>query len=85
MQIEISDSKLEARIRKQIQSTGASSVEEGLLRLLATPEEQNRWLSESREAIQSKIRLGLDQLRRGEGIPEDQLDSSLAKLKANLE
>jgi hypothetical protein len=85
MQIEISDSKLEARIRKQIQSTGASSVEEVLLRLLATQEEQDRWLSESREASQSKNRLGSDQLRRGEGIPEDQLDSPLAKLKANLE
>lgn len=56
-----------------------------LLRLFETQEEQDCWLSESREAIQSKIRLGLDQLRRGEGIPEDQLDSSLAKLKANLE
>ena len=55
-----------------------------LLRLFETQEEQDCWLSESREAIQSKIRLGLDQLR-GEGIPEDQLDSSLAKLKANLE
>jgi hypothetical protein len=84
MQIEISDSKLEARIRKQIQSAGASSVDEVLLRLLETQEEQDRWLSESREAIQSKIRLGLDQPRRGEGIPQDQLDSSL-KLKANLE
>jgi len=60
-------------------------VEGVLLRLFETQEEQDCWLSESREAIQSKIRLGLDQLRRGEGIPEDQLDSSLAKLKANLE
>lgn len=64
MQIEISDCKLEARIRKRIQSTGASSVEEVLRRLLETQEEQDRWLSENREAIQSKIRLGLDQLRR---------------------
>jgi hypothetical protein len=47
MQIEISDSKLEARIRKQIQSTPASSVEEVLLRLLETQEEQHRWLSEA--------------------------------------
>jgi hypothetical protein len=66
MQIEISDPKLEARIRKQIHSTGASSVEEHLLRLLETQEEQERWVSEGREAIQFKIRLGLDQLQHGE-------------------
>jgi hypothetical protein len=85
MQIEIRDAKLEARIQKQIQSTGSSSVEEVLLRLLETQEEQDRWLSENHELIRSKIKLGMEQLRRGEGIPEDQLDSHLAKLKANLE
>ena len=85
MQIEIRDAKLEERIQKQIQSTGSSSAEEVLLRLLETQEEQDRWLLEGREAIRSKIRLGLDQLQRGEGIPEDQLNSHLAKLKAKLE
>jgi hypothetical protein len=55
------------------------------LRLLETQEEQDRWLLAGREAIRSKIRLGLDQLQRGEGIPEDQLNSHLAKLKAKLE
>jgi hypothetical protein len=67
-------------IQKQIQSTAASSAKEVLLRLLATQEEQDRWLFESREAIQSRIKLGLDQLQRGEAIPEDQLSSHLAKL-----
>jgi hypothetical protein len=76
---------LEKRIQKQIQSTGSSSAEEVLLRLLKTQEEQDRWLLESREAIRSKIRLGVDQLQRGEGIPEDQLNNHLAKLKAKLE
>ena len=38
------------------------------MRLLETQEEQDRWLFESREAIQSRIKLGLDQLQRGEGI-----------------
>jgi hypothetical protein len=85
MQIEIRDAKLEKRIQKQIQSTGSSSAEEVLLRLLKTQEEQDRWLLESREAIRSKIRLGVDQLQRGEGIPEDQLNNHLAKLKAKLE
>jgi hypothetical protein len=85
MNIEIRDAGLEARIQKQIQATGSGSVEEVLLRLLETQEEQDRWLLENREAINVKIRRGMDQLERGEGIPEDQLDAYLAKLKTKPE
>jgi hypothetical protein len=80
--IEIRDAALEARIRKQLQATGSGTVEEVLLRLLETQEEQDRWLLENRDAINAKIRRGIDQLDRGEGIPEDQLEAHLAKLKA---
>jgi len=73
MTIEIRDPNLEARIKKQLQATGSSTVEEVLLRLLETQEEQDRWLSENREAINAKIRRGIEQLDRGEGIPEDHL------------
>jgi hypothetical protein len=52
-----------------------------LLRLLETQEEQDRWLLENREAINARIKHGMDQLERGEGIPEDQLDIHLGKLK----
>jgi hypothetical protein len=55
--------------------------EEALLRLLETQEEQDRWLIEHREAINAKIRRGIDQLDRGEGIPEDRLDAYMAKLE----
>ena len=85
MNIEIRDAALEARIQKQLQATGSASVEEVLLRLLETQEEQDRWLLENREAINAKIRRGIGQLDRGEGIPEDQLDAYLAKLKAQPE
>jgi post-segregation antitoxin (ccd killing protein) len=85
MNIEIHDAALEARIKKQLQATGSASVEEVLLRLLETQEEQDRWLAENREAINAKIRRGVDQLDRGQGIPEDQLDSYLADLKAKPE
>lgn len=85
MNIEIHDTALEARIQKQIQATGAASAEEALLRLLETQEEQDRWLLENKNAIHAKIRRGIDQLDRGEGIPEDQLDAYLAKLKAKPE
>ena len=82
MTIEIRDPSLEARIQKQLQATGSRNVEEVLLRLLDTQEEQDRWLLENREEINAKIRRGIAQLDRGEGIPEDQLDAHLAKLKA---
>jgi hypothetical protein len=79
--IEIHDAALEARIQKQLQATGSGSVEEVLLRLLETQEEQDRWLLENREIINTKIRRGIEQLDRGEGIPEDQLDAHLTNLK----
>ena len=85
MNIEIHDAALEARIHKQLQATGSGSAEEMLLRLLETQEEQDRWLLENREAINTKIRRGIDQLDRGEGIPEDRLDAYLADLKAKPE
>jgi len=85
MSIEIRDEALEARIQKQLQVTGSQSVEEVLLHLLETQEEQDRWLLENREANNAKIRRGIEQLDRGEGIPEDRLDDHLAKLKPKPE
>jgi hypothetical protein len=81
LKIEIRDAALEARIQRQLQATGSGSVEEVLVRLLETQEEQDRWLLENREAINAKIRRGIDQLDRGEGIPEDRLDAYLTRLK----
>jgi hypothetical protein len=69
MNIEIRDAALEARIQKQLQSTGSGSVEEVLLRLLETQEEQDRWLLENRETITAKIKRGIDQLDRGRRHP----------------
>jgi hypothetical protein len=85
MHIEIHDTALEARLQKQIQATGAASAEEALLHLLETQEEQDRWLLENKSAINAKIRRGIDQLDRSEGIPEDQLDGYLAKIKIQSE
>lgn len=85
MSIEIHNSTLEARIQKQLELTGSASVEEVLLRLLETQEEQDKWLLENREAISAKIQRGMDQIDRGEGIPEDRLNQYLADLKAKPE
>ena len=51
---------LEARIQKQMQATGFRNVEEVLLRLVETQEEQDRWLLENRDANDTKIRLGIE-------------------------
>jgi hypothetical protein len=85
MNIEIRDRALEARIQKQMQASGSGSVEEVLLRLLETQEEQDRWLLENREGNNAKIQRGIEQLDRGEGIPEDRVDAYLAELKAKTE
>jgi hypothetical protein len=50
--------------------------------LLQTQEEQDRCLLAIRETANAKMNSGIDQLDRGEGIPEDQLDAYLAKLKS---
>jgi len=68
-----------------MQATGAASAEEALERLLDTQQELDRWLLENRGFIDSKIRRGMDQLDRGEGIPEEQLDTYLAGLKVRQE
>jgi len=47
---------MEAIIRKQLQATGSTSVEEVLLRSLDTQEEQDRWLLEARLAREGKPR-----------------------------
>jgi hypothetical protein len=82
MNIEIHDPALEARLKRQIQATGAATPEEALLHLLETQEELDRWLMASRESINAKIQRGIEQLERGQGIPEDQLDSFLIEHKA---
>ena len=84
MNIEIHNAALEAQLQKQLQATGSGSVEEVLLRLIETQEEQDRWLLENREAINAQIKRGVSGLNRGEGIPEDQLDAHLTKLKNQL-
>lgn len=85
MTIQIHDAALEARLKKQLETSGSSSVEELLLRLLESQEEQDRWLLENGESVNRKIQRGLNQLERGEGIPENQLNAYLADLKAKPE
>lgn len=85
MSIEIRDPALEARIKQRMEATGAASIEEALVHVLETQEEQDRWLLETRDQIDAKICRGIEQLDRGEGIAETELEEYLAKFKAKAE
>jgi predicted transcriptional regulator len=61
------------------------SPHEVLDRALETLHEQDEWLMLNRQAIDAKIHRGIDELERGEGIPEDELDAWLARLKTQPE
>jgi len=82
MSIEIRDAALEARLQAQMEATGASSAEEALERLLNTQQELDRWMLENRDFINAKIRRGIEQLDRGEGIPGDVAQERLRNRKA---
>jgi hypothetical protein len=81
MIIEIHDAALEARLHQQMEATGAASAEEALGRLLDTQQELDRWLVENRDYINAKIRRGIEQLERGEGIPGDVVKERLQHRK----
>ena len=47
--------------------------------------ERDEWLLANRQMIDAKIRRGMAELDRGEGIPKDDLDAHLERLKAQPE
>jgi len=54
-------------------------------RALEILREQDAWLRASRDEIRAAIREGAEELDRGEGIPENELDAYLERLKAQPE
>lgn len=81
MIIEIHDKDLEARLTRQMERTGVGTAVRALQHLLETQEEQDRWLLENREAINARIWHAIGQLEQGKGIPEDEVDEQLERLK----
>jgi hypothetical protein len=47
--------------------------------------EQDEWLRANRGEIDAKICKGIEELERGEGVPENDLDAYLTWLKAQPE
>ena len=52
---------------------------------LAVLREQDEWLRANRGEIDAKICKGIEELERGEGAPENDLDAYLTRLKAQPE
>lgn len=75
----------EHRIAEAIRSGAYRNPDDVIDRALEVLHEQDAWLMANRQAIDAKIRRGIEELDRGEGIPEDQLDAHLERLKAEPE
>jgi Arc/MetJ-type ribon-helix-helix transcriptional regulator len=75
----------EHRVAEALRSGAYSSTDDVIDRALEVLHEQDEWLMANPEANDAKIRAGIEELERGEGIPEDELDAYLARLKAQPE
>ena len=75
----------ETRVTEALRSGAYGSAGDVIDRALEILHEQDEWLLTNREAIDAKIRTGIAELERGEGIPEDELDAWLQRLKARPE
>ena len=61
------------------------SRDEAIDRALEALHEQDEWLTANRRCVDAKIRNGIEELERGEGIPEEELDAHLRRLKTRTE
>jgi hypothetical protein len=75
----------EQRFLDAVRAGGFESADDGMDTALEMLRSQNEWLLENRTAIDAKIQQGIAELDRGEGIPEDELDAHLNRLKAESE
>ncbi|HTS49795.1 MAG TPA: hypothetical protein VMH05_17715 [Bryobacteraceae bacterium] len=71
----------EQRFLDAMRAGGFESADDAMDTALEMLRSQSEWLLENRAAIDSKIQQGINELDRGEGIPEKELDNYLAKLR----
>lgn len=65
-----------------IRTGGYANPDEAIAFALEMLRSQTAWLLDNRESVNAKIRAGMAELDRGEGILETELDAHLARLKA---
>jgi 3'-phosphoadenosine 5'-phosphosulfate sulfotransferase (PAPS reductase)/FAD synthetase len=71
----------EHRIAEALRSGAYQSPDDVIERALEVLHERDEWLMANRQTVDAKIRTGIEELNRGEGIPEDKLDEHLDRLK----
>jgi putative addiction module CopG family antidote len=71
----------EQMITDALQSGAYQTPDEVIKRALEMLHSEEDWLRQNRQSIDAKIRRGIEQLDRGEGISEEELDLYLAPLK----
>jgi putative addiction module CopG family antidote len=64
-------------ISEAVRSGAYQSPDDVIERALEVLHERDEWLMANRQAVDAKIRRGIEELDRGEGIPEDKLDAHL--------
>ncbi len=74
----------EQRVEKALRSGAYGSPEDVIDRALNVLHQQDEWLTANRQAIEARIHAGVEELERGEGIPEDELDTYLERLIAQV-
>jgi Arc/MetJ-type ribon-helix-helix transcriptional regulator len=75
----------EDRIAEAVRSGAYQSPDDVIERALEVLHERDEWLMANRHAVNAKIRRGMEELERGEGIRDEQLDAHLKALKAQAE
>ena len=75
----------EHRIAAAVRSGAYQSPDEVIDRALEALDERDQWLTATRQAVDTKVRKGIEELDRGEGIPEDELDAYLDRMKSHPE
>ena len=75
----------EHRVAEALRSGAYQSAADVIDRALEVLRERDQWLAANRHLVEAKIRRGIEELNRGEGIPEDELDAHLERLKAQPE
>jgi Arc/MetJ-type ribon-helix-helix transcriptional regulator len=75
----------EHRIAEALRSGAYGSPDDVIDRALEMLHERDEWLAANRQAISVSIRTGTAELDRGEGIPDNELDAYLSRLKAEPE
>lgn len=70
-------------VTETLRSGGYQNSDQVIGRALEMLRAEEQWLARNRHLVDAKIERGIEELNRGEGIPEDELDAYLDRLKSD--